>query len=618
MMFRPVFYKEITSTKNNWRLLFALVVFCVVAFSNPRSIFAADTFLDGSLWRASGENTIYAIQKNHKRHITSPSVLSSYGWSFADVYIAKDATALQNLPNVRVVKTSESPTVYDVSSGYRVAIVSENNFLAAGYRWDEVVLINETELNTYPLPVLSVPAEPVAGSTKPVVSTIAAEQELPLIVKKIVEARALLHTAPLLYPQEKRIAWTRSLTKGESGADVKLLQETLQRLGYFSKNTTANGTFGPATYASVVAFQKAEGLDPVGIVGKQTQAALDRHGVSVSSGGKIVRSWQDTVPADRDVLLAVWNEKKNELKTVRVTLVTNGASRATPKVISKTPGFTVAYDGGNGVNVQYEVLAPAGYQVLANRFPIFDVAPGKTGTFPPAEEIYVPYNASFLDDAIVASGRAYLDKVVELALNDLRTKQIPSVSGKGLVADLVDPGVLKTIALIEHIDTSEFVTTSDKSRVVNKVFAILATNREDSYRFAGSSAGALGLAQFIKKTYASMVSRYPAAHLVPDFQKGMRDHVNAFKAMALYTDLNQTTLESYAASSITNDPVLLSTTMKEVLAAAYNGGATRIRTAIKKFGNDWQIASSSAYGLRAETKSYLKKFRAVNEWLTVS
>ncbi|PJE76113.1 hypothetical protein COV04_01115 [Candidatus Uhrbacteria bacterium CG10_big_fil_rev_8_21_14_0_10_48_11] len=625
IMSLPFFRSSIRVARNNWQFI-ALVLFCVSTSIFAAPSFAQTTFPNNTVWKTKDDARVFLLSNSHKRHLSSPNILYSYGFDFGDVKTTNDVTALMAVPNVRVAKTPNSPAVYDISSGYRVPIVSESAFLAAGYSWDEIAVMSELELDSYPAVPQAAP--PIVEDTAPMPlttpnqTTTPADAPLPPIIAKLADARKLLHTATPIYPQQKRIAWTRSLTKGMSGSDVVLLQEALKQLGYFPKTVLANGVFGPTTTASVVAFQKAEGIEAIGVVGPQTREALERHNV-VGSNGKVVTSWQDTVPSDREVLLAVWNPSTNDMQTVQVTLTTEdvligGALRRIPKAISKTAGFRIDYTSGNGVNVQYTVASPSGYQVLANKFPIFDSGSGTTGTFPPAEEIYVPYSDTFLDPVIVASGRSYLDDVIVTALKELNLQGVHSVTGRGLVGDVVDPDVLRTISLIEHMDTGEFLRATDKGPVLNKVFAILATNREDSYRFAGSSAGALGLAQFIKPTYASIAAHYPSAHLIGDFKKGMADHVNAFKAMALYTDLNQNVLESYAKANLSRNPALFTDAMREVLAAAYNGGATRVRKAIQHFGDNWQVAVSSYYGLRNETKSYLKKFRAVESWLTVS
>ena len=62
------------------------------------------------------------------------------------------------------------------------------------------------------------------------------------------------------------------LKRGSSGPDVLTLQTTLKQLGFDPRG--ADGVFGAGTEAAVIAFQKAKGLTPDGIVGPGTMAAL--------------------------------------------------------------------------------------------------------------------------------------------------------------------------------------------------------------------------------------------------------------------------------------------------------------------------------------------------------
>lgn len=64
----------------------------------------------------------------------------------------------------------------------------------------------------------------------------------------------------------------KALELGSTGQAVSDLQTKLKTLGYFT--LTPTGYFGPITKASVIAFQKAQGIDPIGIVGPKTRAAL--------------------------------------------------------------------------------------------------------------------------------------------------------------------------------------------------------------------------------------------------------------------------------------------------------------------------------------------------------
>ena len=65
---------------------------------------------------------------------------------------------------------------------------------------------------------------------------------------------------------------TTTLKPGDSGAQVKLLQQELAKLGY--PVGTIDGNYGPATSKAVAAFQRADRLTPDGIVGPPTLLAL--------------------------------------------------------------------------------------------------------------------------------------------------------------------------------------------------------------------------------------------------------------------------------------------------------------------------------------------------------
>ncbi len=65
---------------------------------------------------------------------------------------------------------------------------------------------------------------------------------------------------------------SKTLMIGSRGADVTVLQEYLIKKGYLSVKAT--GYFGVMTKAAVTAFQKANGLDPVGIAGPKTRTKI--------------------------------------------------------------------------------------------------------------------------------------------------------------------------------------------------------------------------------------------------------------------------------------------------------------------------------------------------------
>ena len=64
------------------------------------------------------------------------------------------------------------------------------------------------------------------------------------------------------------------IKKGQQSDDVRKLQERLINLGYNCGGFGTDGIFGNGTYDSVIAFQKANGLSPDGIVGPLTWEKL--------------------------------------------------------------------------------------------------------------------------------------------------------------------------------------------------------------------------------------------------------------------------------------------------------------------------------------------------------
>jgi peptidoglycan hydrolase-like protein with peptidoglycan-binding domain len=86
------------------------------------------------------------------------------------------------------------------------------------------------------------------------------------------KTRALLD-APSKPAPSASYVFTRNLQKGSSGEDVKNLQNHLINEGHLFAEAT--GFFGPLTIKAVIAFQNANGLDPVGIVGPKTREILN-------------------------------------------------------------------------------------------------------------------------------------------------------------------------------------------------------------------------------------------------------------------------------------------------------------------------------------------------------
>lgn len=67
----------------------------------------------------------------------------------------------------------------------------------------------------------------------------------------------------------------RAIRKGDTGADVELMQARLHALGYLRKSEI-DGDFGRITLGALLAFQFENGLTVDGVCGPMTQAALTK------------------------------------------------------------------------------------------------------------------------------------------------------------------------------------------------------------------------------------------------------------------------------------------------------------------------------------------------------
>lgn len=73
------------------------------------------------------------------------------------------------------------------------------------------------------------------------------------------------------YPNPPVPAIHRTIRRGDSGEEVRILQMKLNKLG---ATLLVDGEFGPLTEAAVRTFQTAKGLTPDGVVGPETWGAL--------------------------------------------------------------------------------------------------------------------------------------------------------------------------------------------------------------------------------------------------------------------------------------------------------------------------------------------------------
>ncbi|MBP9686212.1 MAG: transglycosylase SLT domain-containing protein [Candidatus Doudnabacteria bacterium] len=236
----------------------------------------------------------------------------------------------------------------------------------------------------------------------------------------------------------------------------------------------------------------------------------------------------------------------------------------------------------NGVNTRFQVNKPAGGLVVALKYLITPVESGSKVAIEQAmyPALYTPYAPELTGIETSTAGDAYLTGVIQSAAAALQNKSSVSVPGK-TIPEAIKPELVRALLYAEHMDTAEFINTTNTQSLIDKVNVLLATNKGDTWKYSVSSAGAAGISQFIPSTYASLVKRHTDVALVSDFVAGMRDHVNAVKATFILLDDYIKAVQDRAPE------YFLSGHAFDYGVAAYNGGPARVALAAKQFGTAW-------------------------------
>lgn len=284
-----------------------------------------------------------------------------------------------------------------------------------------------------------------------------------------------------------------------------------------------------------------------------------------------------------NVTLAVWNRD-----TGTTTLV--DGIRTGSRFALKTPfAYPVSVSYVNGVNTSY-ALPPDSHDVVVGVITptITQIASKhRRKRYQVSDIVYVPYSNDFYTPEMLSAGSDYLSFLIKQAYDDLRARGIRSHAYPDkLVVDVIDPYLVKSIAIIEHAHTQLF-QKDDPEGAVGSFLITLATNKDDAFDQSVSTAGARGLVQFIPSTYKLIVNGRKDLGLIPDFVQGMGDHKNAVKAQVALLDDDLAAMPDSIKAQYATQPGKVA----EYLAAAYNGGDVRVRRALAMWGEDaWSVS----------------------------
>jgi len=288
----------------------------------------------------------------------------------------------------------------------------------------------------------------------------------------------------------------------------------------------------------------------------------------------------------RPVAFALWSEAKQEWSIAHIELPRPpikwkpGGKPLAFRTL--TPGIQARHVQGTGAERLMFAFSRDGdpLKVYGRKFPVFDNDLIKHKQWSAVVQtakpiVYLPFTEDTFDPAFVSSGKEFLLATAHEAIEELRRAHVPSAAFRGeLLADVIPPQLITTLAVIEQTDDKDYV--EKQALAFDEVLSQYGLKREEAYRYSVSSAKALGPMQFTNRkghgTYAFVVRSCAGARLDPSFESGATNLLNAMKAAACLLDLD--------LADMREDIRLAYRAKPEVLGifpvAAYNGGARNV------------------------------------------
>lgn len=238
---------------------------------------------------------------------------------------------------------------------------------------------------------------------------------------------------------------------------------------------------------------------------------------------------------------------------------------------NNSQGFTVTWPIDNFINTHFKVTKPDGYVVFAQRRPVH-AGQGYE------EAVYTAYAPELDTKTMRQAGMEYLHKLQRQAYDQIKSNDVRSLVAPDItVAKEIPESMILRLMITEHIDPLHMQAVG-MEQCIHEVLVTLAADQGHAYAYAKSSAGALGLPQFMQSSYEMVRKSYPTAQLKPDFEGGMKDLSNAVLASALLLDLELTSLPHNLIKQFTGS----SQQLAAYLAAGYNRNPVHVLQTYKR------------------------------------
>ena len=289
----------------------------------------------------------------------------------------------------------------------------------------------------------------------------------------------------------------------------------------------------------------------------------------------------------RPVAFALWSETKHEWSIAQIELprppIKWNPNNGRPLAFRiLTPGIEARHVKGTGAERLMFALSRDGdpLKVYGRKYPVFDNALIKRGQWSAVVQtakpiVYLPFTEDTFDPGFVSSGKEFLLTTARQAIGELRLAKVPSAAFRGeLLADVIPPQVITTLAVIEQTDDKDYI--QKQAHAFDEVLSQYGLKREEAYRYSVSDANALGPMQFTNHkgtgTYTYLVRRCRRAKLDPDFESGATNLLNAMKAAACLLDFNLASMRADIRHAYRANPQVLGI----FPVAAYNGGSRNV------------------------------------------
>ena len=267
-------------------------------------------------------------------------------------------------------------------------------------------------------------------------------------------------------------------------------------------------------------------------------------------------------------------------------------------------GLTITWPVDNFINTHFRVTQPDGLIVFAQRRPVHAQNGNQDGY---QEAVYTAYAPELDTKTMRAAGMEYLRHLERLAYNRINDHDVRShVAPKHTVAEEIPRDMVLRLMITEHVDPLHMKYVGIE-QCVHEVLFTIAANQGHAYAYARSSAGAMGLPQFMEDSYQMVRANYPSALLEPNFSLGMTNLGNAVLASVLLLDLELTQLpQDYLKRFSASDQQLTA-----FLAAGYNRNPAHVVQTYHRThsltGGDTPFQSKMYVRIQSWVGSFLKK-----------